>query len=316
MLGGLLRYQHTLSAAQLRGNTTYLRRLRDVRPKEFFDATARVLAGEDSGEGPSVESRRRMYKAQMLCQQRIPLPGHLAQGRTRQSTPWLNVRLASHHLQLTAATLSCACCTSGTDQTPSPSPQSEQQVGEGRQAGGGQGGWVELACIERGCTCTCTMHVPAACDPSAAVLGAPAGVTRVRRSWRGCVDQRGSRRRASFRSCAPLRCRSRCAPGGGGKKSAAAFTSIHAAKLRVADTWPGKLGAPALPPAPALCTLPAHVHVPPSLPAHPPVRTCPRSSCARCRCWAPRCLWCSPRRAWRRRLWERGSNFETWRHGW
>lgn len=48
LLGALRHYMATLSAAQLGGNTSYLRRIKDVRPQQFFDVVAQVVAADDS----------------------------------------------------------------------------------------------------------------------------------------------------------------------------------------------------------------------------------------------------------------------------
>lgn len=48
LLEALRHYMATLNRQQLGGNTTYLRRIKDIRPMQFFDAVCRVLAADDS----------------------------------------------------------------------------------------------------------------------------------------------------------------------------------------------------------------------------------------------------------------------------
>lgn len=48
LLRALRAYLATLTRAQLGGNTTYLRRVSGVRPAQFFDVVARVVAVDDS----------------------------------------------------------------------------------------------------------------------------------------------------------------------------------------------------------------------------------------------------------------------------
>ena len=48
LLSALRHYYATMNRQQLAGNTTYLRRLKDVRPRQFFDAVCRVVAVDDS----------------------------------------------------------------------------------------------------------------------------------------------------------------------------------------------------------------------------------------------------------------------------
>lgn len=48
LLGALRHYLATLNRSQLGGSSTYLRRVKDVRPGQFFDVRARVVAADDS----------------------------------------------------------------------------------------------------------------------------------------------------------------------------------------------------------------------------------------------------------------------------
>ncbi|KAI3435622.1 hypothetical protein D9Q98_001682 [Chlorella vulgaris] len=48
LLVGLRTYMATLNRQQLGGNTTYLRRIMEVRPMQFFDSVCRVVAMDDS----------------------------------------------------------------------------------------------------------------------------------------------------------------------------------------------------------------------------------------------------------------------------
>ena len=48
LLCALRHYLATLNRSQLGGSSTYLRRIKDVRPGQFFDVHARVVAADDS----------------------------------------------------------------------------------------------------------------------------------------------------------------------------------------------------------------------------------------------------------------------------
>ena len=48
LLEALRHYMATLNRQQLGGSTTYLRRIKDVRPMQFFDAICQVVAADDS----------------------------------------------------------------------------------------------------------------------------------------------------------------------------------------------------------------------------------------------------------------------------
>lgn len=48
LLGALRHYLATLNRSQLGGSSTYLRRVKDVRPGQFFDVRARVVAADHS----------------------------------------------------------------------------------------------------------------------------------------------------------------------------------------------------------------------------------------------------------------------------